>query len=707
MDVQEPVKTKKEAECPLCANTLNNPRTLPCLHSFCLGCLDKQANLARRQRQQAIKCPACQASLQIPKTDTFAKLPSPAILSRLVNVLALEDGTAQSQKCSRCDKNNLLTSYCLVCLSFVCESCSHSHQCRNATTNDERPVMCSQQNHEDQPLALYCQDCEVLICQKCSVVSHNRHSMTGLKKAAQERSMQMAEAVAKVRAEILVVENKIKMQTELKNKSETVIMNAKKKMNDTVEESVRSLLEHQKKMNDKFRGIDEAERRKHAVRLEDMERIATELKSFVKEVGQGILQRNISAEILQKNPMIAGRCDELLNARKPNLYMSPYLNYFVENKFDLLDQILVTKTDPSMCLIEAQDSLIGIESEFVVVTRDSEGLQCYQQEDQIKVEMLTPEGDHLRTELKDSRDGKYTVTYTPQCAGQHRLEVQVNKQLLTVSPFVVQVRDHQYQFGLKFGSAGNREGEFHLICDIAVCDKTGTIAVADHGNKRIQLFSSDGKFQRQVELDGKPFSLAFTDCGDLLTLVANGNMKSRLFIEGGHFIKRINSQHLRKSHRLSIASDGRLIITDTADHKIKVFSPDENNLLQSFFAPNCDKDPECAIYHQNRFYVSYPAADCVKVFNETGMYLHDIGCKGAKDGQFNCPRGLVIDKYNRLIVCDVRNRRLQLFTLSGKFLGKVQGEYFNNGIPMVAAINKNDNILFLGDNGSNSIYVFH
>ena len=102
--------------------------------------------------------------------------------------------------------------------------------------------------------------------------------MTGLQRAAQERSMQMAEAVAKVKAEILVVENKIKMQTELKNKSETVIMNAKKKMNDTVEESVCYLREHQKEMNDKFRGIDEAEQRQHAVRLEDMERIATELK---------------------------------------------------------------------------------------------------------------------------------------------------------------------------------------------------------------------------------------------------------------------------------------------------------------------------------------------------------------------------------------------------------------------------------------------
>ena len=54
------------------------------------------------------------------------------------------------------------------------------------------------------------------------------------------------------------------------------------------------------------------------------------------------------------------------------------LKYLDKAKFHLLDQILVIKTDPSMCLIDVHDGLIEIESEFLVVTRDSEGLQCYQ-----------------------------------------------------------------------------------------------------------------------------------------------------------------------------------------------------------------------------------------------------------------------------------------------------------------------------------------
>ena len=724
MDVQQPINTNKETEteCPLCLDKVKNPKRLPCLHSFCLGCLDKRANQARRLRQHAIKCPVCQTSLQIPETDTFAYLPSPTIhVKRPVDAVALGEGTVQSQKCSSCEKYNPLTSYCLVCQSFVCASCFHSHHCFNATRghrNDlinqpqnqdvkqliERPVMCSQQYHEDQPLEFYCEDCKVLVCHKCSVVSHNRHSMTDLQKAAQEQKMQITEAVAKVEAEILVYENEIRKQTELKDKNITNNRNAEKKMIETVEGLIRDLREQEKKMKDRFRGFREAEQERHATRLENLEMINIQLKSFV-ERGQGILERNISAEILQTNPAIIGRCDELLNARKPDVYKSPHLNYLVDKKCCLLDQILVTKTDPSMCfMIEGHDSEIGKKSNFVVVTRDSEGLRGYQEDDQIKVDILTPKGDHLKTEWKDSKDGNYTVTYTPQCVGQHRVEIQLNGQPLTGSP--LQVREHQYQFAFKFGSTGKRLGEFNWICDIAASDKSGKIAVADYWNKRIQLFSSDGKCQREVRLDGYPFSVVFTNCGNLLTLVHESRNKLHLWSEEGGFIKIINDEHLKKPQHLSITSDGRLIITDAAKNKVKVLCPYRNKLLLSFVAPDCDKHPDCAVYHQNKFYVSYPGAHCIKVFDKTGVYLHDIGCEGSNEGQFAYPLGLIIDKYNRLIVCDQNKRRLQLFTLSGKFLSKLQGEYFNNSNPWYCAIN-NDNYLFITDYNNNSVCVFH
>jgi len=722
MDVQQLFKSlRKEAECPLCLETVKNPKTLPCLHSFCLECLDKLANFARGQLQTTIKCPVCQTSFPIPDTDTFANLPSSFHLNRLVDVLALEDGSVQAQTCDTCDKNNPATRYCFVCQSFICTSCFQSHQRLKATRGHRnvlieelqaqdvqelihRPVMCSQQYHEDQALEFYCEDCKVLICLKCSIVNHNRHFVTETQKATQGQKMQMTEAVTKVKAEILVYDIEIRKQTELKNKTMLDIMNAEKKMTDTVEELIRDLREHEKKMKQKFRDIYDAEQKQHEARLENLELITTQLKSCV-ERGEGILERNMSAEILQTNPTILGRCDELLNAMKADVYKSPNFNYLVEKRLDILDQIVVTETDSSMCLAEGHDGDIGNECDFVVVTRDSEGLQCYQDDDHIKFDVLSPIGDHLKTELKDSKDGKYTVTYTPQCGGQHSVEIQVNGHPLAGSPFFVQVHYH-YQFTFKFGSAGKGPGEFVGIKDIALSEKTGTIAVADSWNERIQLFTSDGKFQREVRLDGCPFSVAFTDCGSLLTLVPFSNNKLCLFSEEGQLIKHINDSHLNEPRQLSIASDGCLIITEEANNEIKVLSSDGNNLQLSFSALDSDKFPLCAVYHKEKFYVSFPEAHCISVFDKTGVYLHNIGCEGSNDGQFNCPRGLVIDKYDQLIVCDLNNRRLQLFTLSGKFLSKIEGEYFNKSNIFCAAINSDSN-LYVAGSCEDFVFVFY
>ena len=441
-----------------------------------------------------------------------------------MDVLVLKDASAQVQKCGSCDENNSATCYCFVCQNFLCKDCFHAHQRLKATRGHRnvlinklqaqdveelinRPVMCSQQYHENQPLEFYCEQCKVPICHKCSVVSHYRHTMTDTQKAAQVQKMQMAEAMKKVKAETVLYENEIKKQIELMDKNKNEILSAEKKMTEAVEEMIRDLRERERKVKANLTEIYEAQQKHHTTRMENFELVVTQLKSCV-ERGDCILERNISAEILQTNQAIVGRCEELLNARKPEIYKPPHVHYILENKPHILNRIVVSKTDPSMSLAKRQSEkevMEGKETNFPIVTRDSDGLQGYQESDVIKVHILTPAGDQLKTDIKDTKDGRYSVTYTPQSAGQHRVEIQVNEQPLTCSPWVVHV-PHQYQFAFQFGSTGKRQGEFHQPCDIAVNEKTGTIAVADCENKRIQMFSSDGNFLREIKLNNEPHS---------------------------------------------------------------------------------------------------------------------------------------------------------------------------------------------------------
>ena len=76
------------------------------------------------------------------------------------------------------------------------------------------------------------------------------------------------------------------------------------------------------------------------------------------------------------------------------------------------------------------------------------------------------------------------------------------------------------------------------------------------------------------------------------------------------------------------------------------------------------------------------------VFNNAGEYLYDIGSRGSGDGQFgnSVELNLAIDKFNRLIVCDGGNRRLQLFTLDGKYIAQIARRFFEVGYPGYAVI---------------------
>ena len=723
MDVQQLFRNlRKEAECPLCLETVNEPKTLPCLHSFCLLCLDKHAAYGRRQLQTTIKCPVCLTCFPIPEGDTFGGLPTSFHLNRLVDLLALRDGSADAQRCSSCEENTA-TCYCFVCQNFLCTACFEAHQRLKATRGHRnillenlqaqdveelirRPVMCSQQYHTDQALEYYCEECKVCICHKCSVVSHNRHTMVDMQKAADEQKMQITDALEKVKAEVVIYENQMEKETELMDKSKLEISAAQWKMTQTMDECIRILTEHKSAMNAKFDEMNLEQQNAHATQLETFQFAVTQLKSSV-EQGKSILQRNINAEILQTKQVIIGRCEELLNARKPEIYKPPHVHYVVENKADILDRIVVSNTNPSLSLVEGQwEKETEERTSFTIVTRDSDGIQRYHGDDQINVDIQTPTGNKLKTEIKDSSDGKYAVTYTPECVGQYRVGIEINGQPLTGSPWSVQVVSHRYQFVLKFGSSGEGPGQFNCPYDIAVSEKTGTIAVADSDNNRIQLFNSDGNYLREIRLKDKCSSVAFNKSGDVIAVVPDDNHMISLFTEGGKFIKHIKEKHLSTPFHVSVGSDDRMVTCDWANSEIRVISPDGKRLLQCFHASDFDESLMCALYHRDTFFVSDQGAHCVKVFSKEGKFLYNIGSEGSGDGQFIYPAGLAIDKFNNLIVCDNENSTLQLFTLDGKFVTKKE-QYFlkNGGAPGYVALS-NNGYVFVTDPEKDCVHVF-
>jgi len=135
-------------------------------------------------------------------------------------------------------------------------------------------------------------------------------------KAAQEQWMQMEDAMAKVKAQMVICENQIQKQVNLMDKNKNEVLFAENK----VTELIRDLREHERTMKATLHEIYEAQQKHQATQLENFELVVTQMKSCAKR-GEGVLERNISA--LQTNQAIIGRCEELLKERKPEICKPP------------------------------------------------------------------------------------------------------------------------------------------------------------------------------------------------------------------------------------------------------------------------------------------------------------------------------------------------------------------------------------------------
>ena len=700
MDVQQLFTSlKKEAECPLCLETVKDPKTLPCLHSFCLRCIDKHAGYAKKKLEATIKCPVCQACFQIPEGDTFGGgLPTSFHLNRLVDLLALRDDSEEAQRCNSCEENNTATCYCFVCQNFLCKDCFDAHQRLKATRGHRnilidnlqaqdveelmhRPAMCTKKYHENELLDYYCQDCSVCICHKCSIVSHNRHTLVDLQEAAEEQKMQMTQVFARVKEKLVIVESKISEQTELMNKSEEEICAAEEKVTKVVQELIRVAKEHETAVKTKLAEMKVTQQRNYAAKIGNVQLLAAQLKSSV-EYGENIVQRSIGPEILQAGHAVLGRCEELLTTQDIEVCTPQHVVYYVNveainNLRGLVPgQVFETNTDPSQSSAKGRGltkAEAGTETSFTVTTRDSKGSQCYDEQDQLTVIVRSQKGEEEETKIDDCKNGNHVVRYKPKSFGLRDICVEVNGQPLTGSPWRVQATDHQYKAIHLFGSRGTGPGQFKRPRSIAVNKRNGKIAIADRDNHRVHLFDRECKYLRTIGdkgLDAErinfPLSVEFTTADEVI-IIHGGLMKPSkmfLFTEQGKFIKAIG-QHLSFPRSVSVRDDGHMIVCDWADNSVKVLSPDGTELVQSFKGPHSFHSPTSAVYHEDKFFVLYETY--VKVFNNEGLYLYDIGYGGPCDVEV-ISLEFTIDAFNNLIVCDTRDERLHLFSLDGKFV---------------------------------------
>ena len=164
----------------------------------------------------------------------------------------------------------------------------------------------------------------------------------------------------------------------------------------------------------------------------------------------------------------------------------------------------------------------------------------------------------------------------------------------------------------------------------------------------------------------------------------NGNHRVQVFDRKGNFLSKFGEQEshdnqLKSPDGLSINGNGDIIVVDQGNKLIKIFSSSGKYLRKLGGAGSLVKPFHC-IQHGQYFIVSDHGDDSIKMFDLGGKLISQFGKQGNKDGEFNQPRYLSVNKEGLLMVCDAGNHRVQLFELSGKFVTKFGSEGSERGI---------------------------
>ena len=690
----------EEVSCSVCMTAFTDPKQLPCLHSFCLHCLNEI--LRTSGRHDIITCPECRKESRVPSSGNLKDLPTNFRINSLLDVLAIKECNTTGVKCGNCEKKSSHSLYCFQCCVFWCDDCITGHNIIRANKEHrvlaikdfqdqdiedvlKRPAFCGKAGHEKKELEFFCRNCEEPICNSCVATIHDGHIKILLKEAANEKKAETKSVIESQKEKAKQMRNKILLIDQKCAKIQQQIANVKRSAQQFADNMIAVIEAEKEEIFNAAENQGKQSLQRLGIQKSQIEQQAQKIETGVEKAGS-LLERSTSAEITQLDKTLktifqeeVGREEEQVDCDLEGLRRF----IFVENK-TLLEKAstegIGSLKTPFLSKTEAQQSkaegkginevIVGLEAQFVLTTRNAEGEQCYEARDCVTVEIRNQPGQDCATKarVQDNKDGSYKISYFAKETGRCHLSVKVNEEHVHGSPFATQVKPRRFTPVLSFGQQGSAAGILNYPWGVAV-NGNNVIAVTDSLNHRIQVFSSDGTYLRSFGTKGDkqgefnfPTGIAFDPKNGSIVVADSCNHRVQLFSEEGeylnHFGERGNLDHqLKYPQGLSVDSDCNVIVADSGNKAIKIFSLN-GHFLRKIGEEGSFNQPWHCVQYDNYLIVSDRYENCINVFNKDGHFLYKFGKKGSGDGEFNQPRCLSVNKAGHLMVCDKGNHRV-------------------------------------------------
>uniref|UniRef100_A0A8D0A8M8 RING-type E3 ubiquitin transferase n=1 Tax=Sander lucioperca TaxID=283035 RepID=A0A8D0A8M8_SANLU len=631
--------------CSICLDHYQNPKVLPCLHTFCESCLQNYIP----PESLTLSCPVCRQTSILPEKGVCA-LQNNFFITNLMEVLQRDPECSRPESCS------------------VLESVSAAAA--------GKPLCCP--NHEGKVMEFYCESCETAMCLDCTEGEHQEHVTVPLQDVVEQHKAALKTQLDAILSRLPQLTISIELVSEISRQLNEGKNKAVAEITSTFEELERALHQRKTALITDLENICSTKQKVLQAQLSSLLQGKEHIQSSCSFTEQA-LSHGSATEVLLVQKQMSERVTALArhdfperpheNAHLDCQVETEGLRRSIQNLGVLLTTAAVAHT--SVATGEGlRHAATGQIQTITVTTKDKDGELVRTGNAVLKAEIMSADRSHVaEAEITDNKNGTYEVGYTLRSEGEYTFSLLLYGQPLRGSPFrlraikpsdVPQSPDdvkrrvkspsgtggHIRQKAVRrpssmysttkkkenpiedeliyrVGSRGREKGEFTNLQGIsASC--SGRVVVADSNNQCIQVFSNDGQFKMRFGVRGRspgqlqrPTGVTVDMNGDIVVADYDNRWVS-IFSSDGKFKNKIGAGRLMGPKGVAVDKNGHII---TVDNK----------------------------------------ACCVFIFQSNGKLVTKFGGRGTSDRQFagetefNAPTGVAVDANGNIIVADWGN----------------------------------------------------